>query len=90
MFLASAVLTASGQHPGEPGLQPGMVIGTVTDMNDDIIPGANILLQSSLSGETRSSDLGRYGSYAFENLQPGCTWLPPRGKELLCSRTRLT
>lgn len=74
IFFASAVLTATGQQVRGNGLQPGQISGTVTDENDDIIPGAYVTLQSPVTGERRSTISGDNGSYTFGDLRPGVTY----------------
>jgi hypothetical protein len=71
---APIVLTATGQQVHGPDLQAGQISGTVTDENDDIIPDANITLQSSATGERRSTISGDNGSYTFDDLRPGVTY----------------
>jgi len=74
VFFASSVLTATGQQVGEPGLQPGKVSGTVTDMNGDIIPGADVSIQSTVAGERHSVVSGDNGTYTFDDLRPGISY----------------
>jgi hypothetical protein len=74
VFFASVVLAASGQQFGEASVQPGKVSGTVTDMNDGVIPGAEVLLQSSVGGEARSALSADDGSYNFADLRPGVAY----------------
>ena len=50
IFAASVVIPAIGQQIAAPDPQPGKIGGTVTDVNDDIIPGANVILESSARG----------------------------------------
>lgn len=54
--------------------EAGAVSGTVTDVNDDIVPGADVILHNSVSGEMRSVLSGDNGSYTFDDLQPGITY----------------
>jgi hypothetical protein len=60
-----------GQQPAAPDPQPGKLSGTVTDINDDIVPGAEVILQSSITGERRSTISGDNGSFTFDNLKAG-------------------
>jgi hypothetical protein len=60
-----------GQQIAAPDPQPGEISGTVTEVNDDIVPGANVILQSSVTGEGRSTVSGDNGSFAFDDLKPG-------------------
>jgi len=68
------VIPAIAQQHAVPMSEQGTVFGTVTDVDDDIIPGANVLLQSSVAGERRSMVSGDNGSYTFSKLQPGATY----------------
>jgi hypothetical protein len=61
----------TGQQISAPDPQPGKLSGTVTDVNDDIVPGANVILQSSAAGERRLMMSGDNGSFTFEDLRPG-------------------
>jgi Carboxypeptidase regulatory-like domain len=74
VFFASVVLMATGQQISETNLQPGSVSGTVTDASDDIIPGADVILQNPATGEERSIKSGDNGSYTFGDLRPGATY----------------
>jgi hypothetical protein len=74
VFSASAVLMATGQQITRTILQPGSITGTVTDVNDDIVPGAIVTLQNLLTGGKRSTMSGDNGSYTFGDLRPGATY----------------
>lgn len=68
------VIPAIAQQHAVPISQPGTVFGTVTDVDDGIVPGADILLESSITGERRSVVSADNGSYTFSNVQPGATY----------------
>jgi hypothetical protein len=68
---ASVVIPAIGQQIAAPKPQAGKISGTVTDVNDDIVPGANVILESSAPGDRRSIVSGDNGSFAFDDLKPG-------------------
>jgi hypothetical protein len=70
----SFVISAIAQQPTVPVPQPGTINGTVTDVNDDIVPDADVILQSSVTGETRSVLSGDNGSYTFDDLRPGVAY----------------
>jgi hypothetical protein len=74
VFFASAVLMATGQQVTGAPLQPGSISGTVTDLNDGIIPGATVTLQSPLTGDKRSTISDDNGSYTFDDLRPGASY----------------
>jgi hypothetical protein len=71
VFFASVVLTATGQQIGGPDPQPGKMSGTVTDVNDDVVQGANVILDGPAPGDRRSIVSGDNGSYTFGDLRPG-------------------
>ena len=74
IFSACVVIPVVGQQIAAPDPQPGTISGTVTDVNDDIIPGATVVLQSSVSGDRRSVVSGDNGSYTFDSLKPGISY----------------
>jgi len=65
---------AAGQQSTGAPLQPGSISGTVTDVNDAIIPGATVTLRNPLTGDKRSTISGGNGSYALDDLSPGATY----------------
>lgn len=67
------VLPAIAQQQAGPISHPGTVFGTVTDVDDDIVPGADVLLQSSTTGERQSMVAADNGSYTFR-VQPEVTY----------------
>jgi hypothetical protein len=70
----SFVISAIAQQPAVPAPQPGTISGAVTDVNDGIVPGADVILHSSVPGEERSMLSGDDGSYTFGDLRPGATY----------------
>lgn len=68
--------------------QSGIIVGTVTDVNNDTVPGANVDLESpGLTGPLTATS-NSTGFFQFENLQPGtyqvtitapgfATWVSP-------------
>ena len=75
VFFASVALMAAGQQSTGAPLQPGSISGTVTDVNGGIIPGATVTIQSPLTEDKRSTISGDNGSYTFDDLSPGATYL---------------
>jgi hypothetical protein len=73
IIAASVVIPAIGQIAA-PDPQPGKISGTVTDVNDDIVPGAEVILQSSVTGERRSMVSGDDGSFTFNDVSPGVSY----------------
>ncbi len=54
-----------------PEPQPGRMSGTATDVNNDIIPGANVILDGPGLEEKRTAVANDNGGYAFDDLKPG-------------------
>ena len=57
-----------------PEPQPGHMSGTATDVNDDIIPGATVVLDGPSLQEKRTVVANDNGSFAFDDLKPGVTY----------------
>jgi hypothetical protein len=74
ILLVCFVIPAIAQDDATPVSQPGGISGTVTDVNDDIVPGADVMLQSSVTGERRSVVSADNGLYRFGDLRPGVTY----------------
>jgi hypothetical protein len=69
---------ASAQQPGtetnkrdnaEP--QQGSISGTVIDVNNDIIPGATVVLEGPVHGDRRTVVANDNGAFQFDDLKPG-------------------
>lgn len=73
-FSACVVTPVVGQQIAAPDPQPGKISGTVTDVNDDIVPGASVILEGSDPGDRRSKVSGDNGSYTFDDLKPGISY----------------
>jgi hypothetical protein len=65
---------ATGQDIPAPPLHPGTISGTVVDVNNAIVPGADVILQNLVTGEKHSMMSADDGSYAFGNLRSGITY----------------
>ena len=74
LLTGSLVIPVIAQQVAAPVPQPGTISGTVTDVKDDIVPGAHVILQSSVTGDGRSVLSGDNGSYTFDNLRPGARY----------------
>ena len=66
----SLVIPAVAQQIAAPAPQPGAVSGTVTDVSNDIVPGAEVILLGTVTGERRSVLSGENGSFTFDDLKP--------------------
>jgi hypothetical protein len=54
-----------------PDPQPGNISGTVLDANDDIVPGAHIVLDDPTPGQSRTTVANDDGAFHFDNLKSG-------------------
>lgn len=59
-----------GQQPSAPAPQPARIAGTVVDTNGDIIPGAEIVVDTP-SQRSRSTVANDNGFFQVDNLEPG-------------------
>jgi hypothetical protein len=74
MLAACLVIPIVGQQIAAPDPRPGKISGTVTDVNGDIVPGANVTIESSGQGDGRSIVSDSNGSYTFDDLKPGVSY----------------
>ena len=74
LFCCSLVIPVIAQEQTVPTLKSGTVFGTVIDVNDDVVPGAIVTLQSSDTGERSTMVSGDNGSYVFADLRPGVVY----------------
>lgn len=62
---------ATGAPSPSPSPLPAGITGTVSDSNDGIIPGAQVVLAGSTPAEKQTEVAGENGQFTFENLKPG-------------------
>jgi hypothetical protein len=71
LFVVAAIpATGFGQQPVTADPQSAHIAGTVTDTNDDLIPGATIVIETP-SQNTRSTVANDNGFFQIDNLTPG-------------------
>ena len=63
--------TASGGVAMLPSLQPAGISGTVSDRDDDIISGAQVVLSGPTAADGQTATANDSAGFAFENLRPG-------------------
>ena len=68
--IAIAVPLAA-QEADAPKPATGRITGTVTDVNDDPVPGATVVLEGSALGNPRSLVSNDNGFFEFNDLDPG-------------------
>jgi Carboxypeptidase regulatory-like domain len=75
LVLSVSVVTtpAIAQQIDAPQPEPGRISGTVTDVNGDVIPGADVTLEGPAPEHTRvlAND---NGFFVFDNLKPGASY----------------
>jgi hypothetical protein len=52
-------------------LQPGHIVGTVTDVNNDTVPEATVVLDSHGTNDQRRVTTNNNGYFDFEDVKPG-------------------
>jgi hypothetical protein len=60
--------------PDTPKPQPGIIVGTAVDVNDDAIPGATVSLESPVVSDSRTLVSNDNGFFEFKDLEPGTTY----------------
>jgi Carboxypeptidase regulatory-like domain len=60
--------------PDAPNPQPGIIVGTVVDVNDDTVPGATVALEGPAVRGPRTVISKSNGFFEFKGLEPGTTY----------------
>lgn len=60
-----------GQSIDSPELRLGTILGTVTDVNGNIVPGARVVLQGPDTHDCRTLTTGGNGFFQFDRIEPG-------------------
>jgi hypothetical protein len=60
--------------PDAPKPQPGIIVGTVTDVNDDTVPGATVILEGPALKDPRTVVSNDRGFFEFNDVEPGTTY----------------
>jgi hypothetical protein len=73
VVVLSSVLscTAFGQSVQVAELQPGHIVGTVTDVNNDTVPDATVVLEGHGTNDQRRVTTNNNGYFEFEDVKPG-------------------
>src|ERR1700756_3435329 len=56
--------------PDAPRPQPGVIVGTVVDVNDDAVPGATVILEGSALPTPRTVVSNDNGLFEFHDVEP--------------------
>jgi len=62
---------AVAQQSSAPDPQTGTIFGTVTDVNGDAVPAANVVLEGASPSDRRTVTTNENGFFQLENLNPG-------------------
>ena len=60
--------------PNVPRAQTGIIVGTLTDVNDDTIAGATVVLQGPVQTDPRTVVTNGNGFFEFKDVEPGTTY----------------
>jgi hypothetical protein len=60
--------------PEAPKAQSAIIVGTVTDVNNDTVPGATVALEGPALKDPRTVVTSDNGFFQFNNLEPGTTY----------------
>ncbi|HVO60087.1 MAG TPA: carboxypeptidase-like regulatory domain-containing protein [Terriglobales bacterium] len=66
--------TMLGQSLPTTGLKPGTIAGTVTDVNQDTVPAATVVLDSRGNSDHRSVVTNENGYFEFHDVKPGISY----------------
>ncbi len=72
-FSGLGISKAQGQLtllPDTPKPQPGIIVGTAVDVNDDAIPGATVTLEGPVVRDSRAVVSNDNGFFEFKDLEP--------------------
>jgi hypothetical protein len=73
--LAFMLCTAMvGQDVQTTALKPGTIVGTVTDVNQDTVAGATVLLANPGNNDPRGLVTSENGYFEFDDLKPGISY----------------
>jgi hypothetical protein len=76
MVVLGGSMTSKAQEqltllPEAPKPQPGIIVGTVTDVNDDTVPGATVVLEGPALKDPRTVVSNDRGFFEFNDVEPG-------------------
>jgi len=60
--------------PDVPNAQTGIIVGTVTDVNDDTVAGATVVLEGPAQTDPRTIVTNGNGFFEFKDVEPGTTY----------------
>ena len=72
--VSSLVQPQSGQSASAPATQICTISGTATDVQNEIVPGATIMLEGALPDDRRQTVANDEGWFEFDGLKPGIAY----------------
>lgn len=69
--VALSVVSALAQNVGQPGDQSASLMGTVTDANDAVVSGADVVVDGPSASDRHDVVSNNTGYFEIHNLQPG-------------------
>lgn len=72
--LFAVAIPSLAQNINTPEAQAGSIIGTVTDVNDDTVSGATVVLQGSAPDDRRTAVTTGAGFFEFHDVKPGAPY----------------
>jgi hypothetical protein len=73
-FLCWFAYTAMAQQNPVPKPRSGSIIGTVTDVEDDVVPGATVVLGGRGASGQQKATTNQNGFFSFSAVQPGVSY----------------
>ncbi len=71
LLLCLSATLAHAQQPEAPQPQNGSITGTVTDVNDDVVPNTIVILDGQNPADHRTTVADATGFFEIDNLAPG-------------------
>jgi hypothetical protein len=68
---ATPALSQNTHNAQTPAAQGGKIVGTVTDVNDNTVPGATVVLQGPVDSDRRTLVTSDSGAFEFHDVKPG-------------------
>ncbi len=68
---AGAIGTAMAQQASAPEPRTGTIVGTITAVADQVVPGATVVLQGPKADDQHTTSANDYGFFSFSDVKPG-------------------
>ena len=74
LFLGGLAATAPAQQVSAPEPQAGTIVGTITDVADDIVAGVTVVLQGPTPADQRTVTTNDNGFFSFSGVKPAVSY----------------